>query len=47
MILSKLFVKPYVAAVNTVLHSPLLFIDLPLEVVLGVLKALNETFYIR
>ena len=47
MTLSQLLVKPYSAAVNTVMPSSLLFIDLTLEVVLRVAKPLNEAFHIR
>ncbi len=47
MTLSQLLVKPYSAAVNAAMPSSLLFIDLTLQVVLGVAKPLNEAFHIR
>lgn len=47
MRLSKLLVKPHPAAVKPILPSPLLFLDLASEVLLGVKKPLNEAFHVR
>jgi hypothetical protein len=47
MTLSKLLVKPYSATVYPVLPSSLLFVDLALEIILGVTKPPNEAFHIR
>jgi hypothetical protein len=47
MRVSKLLVEPHAAAVNSMLPSALLRIDLTSEVFLGVMKPTGEVFRIR